>query len=83
MGKRFIKILKNIIEYVLDIIYPPESQCIYCYKEDYIGLCPQCLTKIKRVNDENEIKSFAYYNGVVKKLILELKYKNNFYQQKF
>ncbi|MEN8433382.1 ComF family protein [Clostridium septicum] len=78
MGKRIIKILKPILDSVLDIIYPEKSNCINCYADDYIGLCPKCINSIKRIKTEEKIKSFAYYNGAIKKLILELKYKNNF-----
>lgn len=77
MGKRFIKILKIIINEVLYIIYPPENKCIVC-GEEYIGLCPLCLTKIQRVRENSRIYSYAYYSGVIKEIILKFKYKKIF-----
>lgn len=78
MGKRVIKIIKEIIDEILDIIYPPDNKCISCLKEDYIGLCEECTSKIKRAYENEEIISYGYYGGVLKKLILSFKYNRNF-----
>ena len=78
MGKRFGKVLKRIIKEVLYIIYPPNDRCISC-GEDFIGLCPICKSEIKRVKENNDnYYSYAYYNGVIKNLILNFKYKKIF-----
>jgi len=78
MGKRIGKILKRIIKEVLYIIYPPNDRCISC-GEDFIGLCPICKSEIKRVKENNDnYYSYAYYNGVIKNLILNFKYKKIF-----
>lgn len=78
MGKRFSKILKRIIKEVLYIIYPPNDRCISC-GEDFIGLCPICKSEIKRVKENNnKYYSYAYYNGVIKNIILNFKYKKIF-----
>lgn len=77
MGKRLIKILKIIKDELLYIVYPPDNKCIGC-GEDYIGLCPLCLTKIQRVRENSRIHSYAYYSGVIKEIILKFKYKKVF-----
>ena len=79
MGKKIIKTIKEIISGVLDIIYPPYNKCIACDTEEFIGICPLCKSKIKRVeNQDNTILSYGYYGGVLKKLILSFKYDKNF-----
>ncbi|MBU5454361.1 ComF family protein [Caproiciproducens sp. MSJ-32] len=77
MGKGIIKILKTIINELLYIIYPPDNKCIVC-GEEYIGVCPLCLSKIQRVKENSEIYSYAYYSGVIKEIILKFKYKKVF-----
>ena len=78
MGKRIGKILKRIIKEVSYIIYPPNDRCISC-GEDFIGLCPICKSEIKRVKEtKDNYYSYAYYNGVIKNVILNFKYKKIF-----
>ena len=77
MGKGLIKLLREIIDELLDIIYPPKNKCITCDNE-VIGVCPICKSKIMRVKEESKILSYGYYSGVMKKLILEFKYNKNF-----
>ncbi|MBQ6820057.1 MAG: ComF family protein [Clostridium sp.] len=77
MAKWINEILIKIKDEFLDIIYPPSSKCIIC-EEDYIGLCPMCYSKIQRVKECNKVLSYGYYNGVLKKIILEFKYNKNF-----
>ncbi len=77
MGKGIIKLLISLKDEILDIIYPPKNSCIICESE-FIGICPLCKSKIKRVKDNNKVISYGYYNGVLKKLILEFKYNKNF-----
>ena len=78
MGKGFITLLKNMINGILDLIFPPEKICIYCLEDGYAGLCPMCLKKIKRVRSEGCIFSYGYYVGPLKELILSFKYKENY-----
>lgn len=78
MGKKIIKEINNIVETVLDIIYPPSNRCITCDAEDFIGICPYCKSKIKRVENQDDILSYGYYGGVLKALILAFKYDKNF-----
>lgn len=78
MGKKIIKEIRNIIESILDIIYPPSNRCITCGAEDFIGICPYCKSKIKRVKNQDDILSYGYYGGVLKELILSFKYDKNF-----
>lgn len=77
MGKGFIKLLKEFFNEFLDILYPPINKCISCGSE-FIGLCPICNKKIVRVKENHNIISYGYYSGVMKKLILEFKYKKDF-----
>lgn len=78
MGKKIIKEIKNIVSTILDIIYPPSNRCIICNSEDFIGICPYCKSKIKRVENQNDILSYGYYGGILKELILAFKYDKNF-----
>lgn len=82
MGKRFIKALKLIVNEILDVVYPPEEICISCRSDGYVGLCNICESKIRRVRSNQNILSFAYYGGPIKRIILSLKYKNNFFAGK-
>lgn len=77
MGKRIIELLISLKDEALDIIYPPKVSCIICESE-FIGLCPLCKSKIQKIKENDEILSYGYYNGVLKKLILEFKYNKNF-----
>ena len=77
MGKWITKILISLKDEILDIIYPPKKSCVICESE-FIGICPLCKSKIKRVKEFNRVFSYGYYNGVLKKLILEFKYNKNF-----
>lgn len=77
MGKRIIELLITLKDEFLDIIYPPKNNCIVCESE-FVGLCPLCKSKIQKVKEDEEFFSYGYYNGVLKKLILEFKYKQNF-----
>lgn len=77
MGKGIIKLLTTLKDEVLDIIYPPKNSCIICESE-FIGICPLCKSKIQKIKENEEILSYGYYNGVLKKLILEFKYNKNF-----
>lgn len=77
MGKGFIKFLKEIKEEFLDILYPYKNKCIIC-NSDFYGICPLCNNSIKRVKNHDDIISYGYYNGALKKLILEFKYNKNF-----
>ncbi|WP_196001129.1 ComF family protein [Clostridium sp. 1001271B_151109_B4] len=79
MGKTIFKILKIIYKQLLDIVYPMEEKCIICEIEGFIGICDCCKTEIKRcyMEDKKSI-SYGFYGGVLKKLILELKYNKNF-----
>ena len=77
MGKRIIELLITIKDEILDIIYPPMNKCIICESE-FVGICPLCKSKIQKVKENEKILSYGYYNGILKKLILEFKYKQNF-----
>ena len=82
MGKKFetfIKVLYVIFNGILEIIYPRENYCIICREEDCNGLCCKCRSSINRIDYTNDkIKSYGYYGGVLKELILKFKYYNDF-----
>ena len=78
MGEKNKKIIRIIYESVLDIIYPYEYKCIICENEEFIGICPYCKSKISKVKVQDEILSYGYYGGILKELIFQFKYKNNF-----
>lgn len=78
MGKRIITLLKDIRNGLLDIIFPPEENCISCLEEGYVGLCPKCTKNIKRIASYNNVYSYGYYVGPLKELILSFKYKGNY-----
>lgn len=78
MGKRIITLLKETINELLNIIFPPEENCISCLEDGYVGLCPKCLKNIKRIKSGNHIYSYGYYVGPLKDLILSFKYKENY-----
>ncbi len=77
MGKWIAKILISLKDELLDIIYPPKNSCIIC-QSPFVGLCPLCKSKIKRVKEFDGVLSYGYYNGGLKKLILDFKYNKNF-----
>ncbi len=78
MGEKIKEIIRLLYEAVLDIIYPYEYKCIICEAEDVIGICPCCKSKIAKVKIQDEILSYGYYGGILKELIFQFKYKNNF-----
>lgn len=78
MGKEIIKIIKIALEAFLDIIYPYDNKCIICGVEGFLGICSKCKSEIKRVHQQEEIMAYGYYGGVLKKLILNLKYHKSF-----
>ncbi len=78
MGKKIIKEIRDIISTILDLIYPPSNKCIICNAEDFIGICPLCKSKIKRIENQDNILAYGYYGGVLKELILAFKYDKNF-----
>lgn len=78
MGKEIIKIIKIALEALLDIIYPYDNKCIICGVEGFLGICSKCKSEIKRVHHQEEIMAYGYYGGVLKKLILNLKYHKSF-----
>ncbi|MBE6063000.1 MAG: ComF family protein [Clostridium butyricum] len=87
MGKKtaYIKrIIKNLWYSLLEVIYPRESYCIICGKEECEGICDLCRASIKIIEyiapekDEIIINSYGYYGGALKSLILRLKYHKDF-----
>lgn len=73
------KILKVFLESLLELIYPGENYCIICKAEDCHKICLSCLKSIKKINIiDSDISSYGYYGGVLKQLILNLKYKKDF-----
>ncbi len=83
-SKIYIKLMRKIVffESILELIYPGENYCIICKAEDCHKICLSCLKSIKRINIINiidsNISSYGHYGGVLKQLILNLKYKKDF-----
>ena len=57
MGKNIKKIIKIIYESLVSIIYPIENYCILCKRNDYVGICDICRSKITCIkNNDNDKK---------------------------
>lgn len=78
MEKKVFELVSEIVNELLNIIFPPQNTCICCEEDEVAGICNECYKRIRRVNNLNEYRSFGYYSGELKKLILEFKYNNNF-----
>lgn len=73
------KVMNRFIEALLEIIYPNENYCILCKDEGCDRICASCLNSIRKIEmADSEILSYGYYGGVLKHLILNLKYKHDF-----
>ncbi|GLC29350.1 ComF family protein [Clostridium omnivorum] len=89
MGNGIVKFIRFICECVLELIYAGDNKCIICDKDTYNDscICDICSKKIKFciesmsiVRDSMSIITYsaAYYSGIIKELIVGLKYKNDF-----
>lgn len=80
MGQKFKKIIKDIFQGIIEIIYPIEDKCIICNEDECYGICNACLNKIKAIplKYQGDIISYGYYGGILKELILKFKYKSDF-----
>ncbi len=85
MGEKIKRNIKNLVniadclyEAIIEMIYPMEDYCIICYREDCRGICEPCLKSITKVENYDNIRSYGYYTGVLKKLILKFKFGGNF-----
>lgn len=74
---KLIRLIKEILRDIIKILYPSNNRCLFCNKEDIEGLCKKCCSDITACNNGNEL-CIGYYRGVLKKLIIDLKYKSNF-----
>lgn len=87
MGTKFNRVLKNVIDSILNIIYPSLETCVICgedLNEDSICICNKCKDNIKyckdkiNIGDKIECYSVAYYSNIMMELIHKLKYKGDF-----
>jgi competence protein ComFC len=88
MGNRIVKYIKYILDCVLSVIYDDCGNCIICKEiEEENYLCARCASKIanKEIHhyisdgeDSVECYSAGYYSGIIKELVLRLKYKKDF-----
>jgi competence protein ComFC len=88
MGNGIVKRIKYILDCVLNVIYDGSGNCVICgefIEEEYI--CNQCRNKIVdreilHFINKDDLKiqcvSAGYYSGIMKELILKLKYKSDF-----
>lgn len=75
--KEIKKYLNTVTKGLLEIIFPKSYRCIICNKEDVEGgLCYECKKKIVPSLDDD--LCIGYYKGILKELILKLKYKQDF-----
>ncbi|MCY6369801.1 ComF family protein [Clostridium ganghwense] len=89
MGNELIKNIKYLWHCILNVIYSDGRECTICneYVSDEKLLCNKCRAEVKlckeyfKICEETfEVKCFssAYYSGIIKELIINLKYKNDF-----
>lgn len=89
MGNGIVKYLRYILDCVLELIYAGDNKCTTCGEQVYNDtlICDKCLKKIKFcsesmsvIRDSNSIITYstAYYSGIIKELIVGLKYKSDF-----
>ena len=88
MGQRLLTNAKKILDEILDIIYEPEDICPVCLEpfmqEDF--LCKNCINEIKYCNEKVFLtdkkdyfaQSLSYFSGITQRLIINLKYKDDF-----
>lgn len=76
MGKECFRIIKYIMQAILDIIYPNSSKCITCGRDEVEGICDSCREDIVYLDKES--LGIGYYNKTLKKLIIEFKGHKNF-----
>lgn len=77
MGEKLKTIIELFKRGILEVLYPKDSKCIICSKEDVEGICYECRNKIKSCSDEEEL-CIGYYRGPLKELILKLKCKKDY-----
>lgn len=66
--------MKNIIETLLNLLFPPKCQVCGCIGEK--ALCAECQSKIKLINRrEGNVFLCASYEGIMKKAIKRLKFR--------
>ncbi|GFZ31236.1 amidophosphoribosyltransferase [Clostridium zeae] len=92
MGKGITKIIKYILDCVLEVIYPHSNKCLCCELDtDTESICDRCLNNVAYIcgeyylDKENKVKcrSAAYYSGSIKELIINLKYSADFESAEF
>jgi competence protein ComFC len=88
MGNGIVKRIKYILDCVLNVIYDGSGNCVICGEpidEEYI--CTKCHNKIvdremlhfiNKGDLQIQCISAGYYSGIMKELILKLKYKSDF-----
>ncbi|MHC1681670.1 MAG: ComF family protein [Clostridiaceae bacterium] len=90
MENGFIKNIKIIYESLKETLYPSKGICFSCKEEsdNNISLCNKCISKLNYVTTEREFKindneilkchTVTFYSGIIKEMILNLKYKGDF-----
>lgn len=80
MGKTFKRSIVNLLQGIIEVVYPIENYCIICKESECFGICTSCKKSINTIKycEEEEILSYGYYGGVLKELILQFKFKSNF-----
>lgn len=90
MENGIIKNLKILYESVKETLYPSRGICFKCSEEsdNNISLCSNCILNLNYSNTVNKYilenqdilkcYSVSFYSGVIKDMILKLKYKSNY-----
>jgi competence protein ComFC len=87
MGTWIVKGLRYLLQCVLAAIYDDNDGCIICGREEEKTICRSCSSKVNKCSISSSIEKegvsinffcSAYYSGVVKELIIRLKYKSDF-----
>lgn len=85
-----IKILRIIYQSIKEILCPSKEICFSCREksDSEVSLCKECISKLKYVSTVQELKvkpcgfirchSVTFYCGIIKDMILRLKYKGDF-----
>lgn len=90
MENGFIKIVKVIWESLKEALFPTKGICFGCKEEsnNSISLCNECIDKLNYATTEREFQvednevlkcySVTFYSGIIKEMILNLKYRSDF-----
>ena len=71
---------RKLAERLLDLLFPPQSRCVFCSITDGAEMCYNCIQHFfplrpsQTVPHVSEVMALAYYEGVVRDALHRLKY---------